>query len=382
MSLENSALCIVASANLATSGAWSETVFEAWNKKIVRSAFGGYESCDFHLRGKRSVEEWLDTGLGRHIEVFSPGLSQVFEGFANVVQANIGGLTITRGPFINIGNKVCTEYSTIDWSSGDPVYGARRFTDWAEDTTSQKKYGVLHRVVSTAGCNETRAEQIRDIAIGEVKEPETSETTNIDSSSISSVTIQCLGYIHWLKTYTVDLTTEGEQNASDKLEAVLDDEPNGIFSTDYSRIDSNTSQVGAEDRDRRQAYTVAKALTALGGTALNRWVLKFIKNRQVVFSAMPTTAKYERNLFSPSQNVGLYGSGTRVMPWQVEAGQWLFHGGELAPRSSSSDFRTDPRYVFIEQATYREPWQLALVGSRSGKLKQLLNQFGVGGYHP
>jgi hypothetical protein len=378
----NSDITVLVHRPLATGGAFIGAVEQAWNRKIVNAAFGGFYSFNFHLRGEKAVAEWLDDGIGRHIEVYDPALQMIWEGFANKANANIGTLTISRGPILNMGNKVKTMFSTIDWDLGEPAYGMRDFTDWAEDTESQAKYGIIERVISTAGATEDRAEQIRDLSLQEIKDPITDEDENLELSSIPSVTVECLGYIHWMENYTIDISTTGEQYASAKLETVLGQEPNGIFSTDYRFITENQTPVGAYDRSFRTALSIAKGITALGDDSQNRWLLKCKAGRVFEFGAIPTTIKYQRSIWEDNQNVQLFAGGN-VKPWDVQAGNWVFYKDLLIGQTElTTDYRRDIRYSFIEEATYREPWSVALRGSRASRLTQLIHQFGIGGYQP
>lgn len=353
-----------------------------WNIKVVNSALGGTVQFNFHTRGLGAVEEWIEDGIGRHIIAYSPSLSKIFTGFCNLVQANIGTVQLTRGPFTGIGNRVCVEYSTIEWGTGLPEAGTRDFSDWADNLASQSQYGILEKVVSTAGADETRAEQIRDIALEEMKEPGLDESENVELSSIPSVTLECLGYYHYLDCFTCELTTEGEQYASAKLQAALAEDPNGILSTNYASIQENTTTVGAYDVDRRTCGEIVRALVALGGPALERWLFKLDEDLRPIFGPIPTLPKYQRSLFDPNQHVEFFGPGGAVPPWEVEAGNWIFYTDLLAGLTQpGGDWRTDPRYLFIEDATYNEPYTLALTGTRTGRLKQLLNQFGIGGFN-
>lgn len=351
------------------------------NLTVVNTAFGGYWSLKFRLNVPAwEVDNWLVSGLGRHIELYSPGLELIWEGFVSTLNINVGSLTLSLGPLLRtVKNKVKVAFSTVDTSVTPPAVGVRTSTDWAEDTISQTKYGIIESVESLAGANITSAEQLRDLVLEENKDPRPTEKENLTSSTTPNVTIGCEGYFSWLDAYTLDLTTTGDQNASAKIEAVLAADPNGIFSTSYGLIDENISQVGAYDRDDRPAIEIIKGIVGLGDTSGTRWLFGFYKNRIAKYAAIPTDVAYNRALAAPDQRIESYGARLRVNPWSVVAGQWVFYSDLLVGRSPPDEMRADPRYLFIENATYRVPWGLTLAGSKVDRVSQKLARMGLGG---
>lgn len=348
---------------------------------FMRQAYGGHWSLTHRFNcSQRVAESWLEEGIGRHVELYGSNTVKIWDGFVDQVEANIGSLTVTRGSLLDtVANRIYVAYSTVDTSTTPPTVGIRAVTAAANDGTSQGRYGIIERVISVGGATQTAAEQIRDTAILEHAEPATSETDNLENSTAPSVSLTCLGYYHWLKAYTVDLTTTGEQNASAKILAVLAADPNSFFSTNYNYITTNAVQVGAYDRDSRVAEAVIKGITALGGTSNERWTFGFGNDRVAHYKAIPTSAIYQRRLAEPEQRVERWATGQRVKPWDVQAGEWIFYSDLLAGRAPATTLRTDPRYMFIEQAEYSAPWSLTLTGSQVGQLDQIMAQYGLGG---
>ena len=136
--------------------------------------------------------------------------------------------------------------------------------------------------------------------------------------------------------------------------------------------------MGAFDRDMRPASTIVKAIVALGDAAFNRWAFAFGPRRKAYYAAIPTTVFYERSLGDPRQPLTLQ-SGAEVMPWDAKAGRWAFYTDLLIGKNQPVAFREDPRYLFIEEATYTVPWGLTLTGSRLQRGEQLLARLGLGG---
>ena len=369
---------LVQGADYIPAGNWSED-----NLQKTNQAYGGHWSLTHNFNcSQRTAESWLEDGIGRHVELYGPSTIKVWDGFADQIDINIGGLTKSRGSLIDtVANRIWVTYSTVDTSTPPPTVGIRATTTAANDTTSQGKYGIIERVISIGGASLASAEQIRDTAIIEYAEPDSNEMDNLGSSTSPSVSVTCLGYHHWLKTYTVDLTTTGDQNASAKVEAVLAADPNSFFSSDYNYVIANTIQVGAYDRDSRTADAVIKGITALGGTSNERWTFGFGNDRVAYYKAIPTAPVYQRRLAEPEQRVEQWVSGQRIKPWNVQAGEWIFYSDILASRPPSTTLAEDPRYMFIEQAVYSTPWELSLQGSQVGNLDQIMAQKGLGGSH-
>ncbi len=349
--------------------------------RVIWTANGGFWSLAFNLRGRQSeVEDWIDAGLGRQIELYSPDLILIWGGYASKISGNIGGLSIARGPLIeSVANKIQVAFSTVDYLISPPAVGVRDNTDWAEDTASQAKYGEIQRVVSLSGSTQTGAEQVRDTILGEMAEPVSDETDNIGSSAETSVTVECLGWVHWLNAYTYFSTVGGLTTASAKLQLVLGADPNGIFNADYGNIATNTTPTGSWDNKYRQAWSVIKGINSLGDTSFNRYLFGVYADRKAKYNALPTTPKYQRALADPGQWLELFGSGGHINPWDVEPGEWTFYTDLLIGKSQPATLRLDPRYLLIEQAQFSAPWSLSLQGGKSARLDQLLAQMGLGG---
>lgn len=344
------------------------------------AAFGGPLTLNLSFNTDRiSAEEWMQYGVGRHVEVYSPAQDMVWEGFVNSVRTNIGSLSVVRGPYLDIANKVRVVYSGVDTSTDVPVVGIRESTAWYEDADSQAKFGVLERIVSVGGATAATAAQIAQTYLEEYREPQTDETDNLASSVAPSVELECSGYISYLETFVCDLTTTGLQNASAKVEAVLGEDPNSIISTDYDRVTTNTTQVGAYDRDNRPALTIIKGITGLGDSSYDRWLFYFAPGRKAVYEAIPSTTEYMRRLTDPSQALALFPAGATIAPWNARAGKWVFYTDLLVGRSTTSDRAADPRFMFIEETSFTVPWALTLRGSKVAELDQLMARLGLGG---
>ena len=122
-----------------------------------------------------------------------------------------------------------------------------------------------------------------------------------------------------------------------------------------------------------------KGVVSIGDSSFNRWLFSVGKGRKAYYSAVPTTTAYQRALAAPEQRLEVYGAGTRVYPWEARAGRWTFYTDLLVGKAPAAERRSDPRFLFVEQATFTLPWGLTLDGSDFGKLDQALAKMGLDG---
>ena len=104
---------------LAAGGRLRESAVIANSYSHVVSSVGGYISASFEIAANMNIiNDWLTSGLMRHISVKEPAGNVVWEGFVNSVTLNFGRISIVRGPVLGIGNKVSCKYTTVRY---DPL---------------------------------------------------------------------------------------------------------------------------------------------------------------------------------------------------------------------------------------------------------------------
>lgn len=343
-------------------------------------ANGGYKSASLGLKLRQDeIEDWLESGLGRHIVIYNEGGAIKWEGFVNDIEASIGGLTIRRGPLMSVANKVRIIYSTVDTSTTPPTMGVRKKLAYANDTASQTKYGIIEKTLSTGGSTEANAAYIRDTYIGENAEAETTPLSiAVGGGGDLTIKLNCLGYIHWLNAYPYNNATAGTTTISARIQAVLTADPNGIISTDYTKITANTMSIPAWENDDPLAWDYINGLVVMGDAAYNRYTFGLYANRRAYYSVVPSTQTYVwrigdgGNVYTPA--------GMIVDPWEVVPAQWVqipdFMIGRIGNLTS---IRDDPRFMFIESLTYTAPYGLTLNGAKVNTLPQILGQLGLSG---
>jgi len=345
------------------------------------SALGGYDNASFAIfASPQEILAWLGA-LGRHIEVKSEKLTIVWEGYINQITVTLGPFEYTLGPLRDIGNRVRVLYSTVDTSTDPPTTGVRVSTASTNDTDSQNKYGILERVQSLGGATSDIALQVRGKVLEEYKTPSTSRQSNLSGDNQPSVTVECLGYWHWLNNYYYNNTSTGTQSINAKIQAVLGAEPNGtIFSSDYTKIDDPTAEdVGTQENKNRTAATVIKQLVSLGDASANRYTAGFYAGQRFVYTNAPTTYAYKQKIF---RNPDLLRRVQRqIDPYEVTPAEWIFYPDLLIgqrPPVNLSLLQSDIRAGFIENVEYTAPNDLSVNGVKVNTLNQFLARVGLG----
>lgn len=351
----------------------------------VHSADFGYKSATFTTKVSPSdVGDWLEWGLARHVETFGADSEKVWEGFIDRVSISFGSLSATRGPLFDIANRVSVVYTPIIDAEVDPVItGTETETPIAEDTDSQARYGIIEKVISGGqrlddGTTD-EAEEIRDLYLAEMAYPYTDEQINVGSSVYPVMTVECLGYKHWLNAYVHNDYAVSTVTLDTKIKYVLNSDPNSIFSTDQSNIDANAQLTNRLDDQNRFGGTIIEDIVGLGDGSDNRWLFKVLDDRICYYEAIPTSIEYYHNL-SGTGRTNIVGAvnGLSIEPWQMRAGKWIQITDFLIGEGEYDTMRKDPRIVFAEEVTYTMPFGLSITGSKISKLTQRLKQLGVG----
>lgn len=384
--MEPPSLSVQVSAPLwATAPSITPFTFAPGGYQHTLQATGGYWSAQFKVPPNRlAVEDWLADGLGRHIVVRDDTLTVCWEGFVNQVDAQVAGLSLTRGPLLDVGNGLWVCYNPVIESVYGTVSGSRTYTEYEEDTDSQGRWGIREKVVTAGTMSELCAEYVRDVWLADNAEPAT--TQSFGTGREISATVNCLGYWHLLDWPYVQLTTGGNIDisnpttpASGKMQCILADEPNGIFSTDYTQMATNAIDVEAWENSDTPANEILKTLAAMGDTSNNRYTIGIYAGRRCWYAAAPTATAYHQVLSGPKQLI-VTPEGTEVKPWAVLPGRWLFYPDLMVGRQTPADKRQDLRYEFVESVTYNSEGNPAVShqGGKFQSLPQVMARWGLG----
>lgn len=343
------------------------------------AAVGGYGAASFSLVDSLvHAEDWLETGVGLHVEAHNAKLERIWEGFINEVSLVVGGMSATRGPLLDVANRVSLIYSLLDTTTTPPTIGLRTSTTIANNTDSQDNYGIIEQVLSAGGMITAEANQVRDSYLAEHGLPETSQQFVVGTAAVPSVTIKCLGYYHWFKSWVYQDLVSGTRQLDTKLGDILDADPNGMFSSANADIAANALLVPRYENSERKAWSIIKDLVAHGDANDDRYIFGIYNDFHAVYEEVPTAIEYYIKLTDTKQRI-MDDIDTEIKPWDVRVGEWVLFSDFFVGRPLPATLREDPRAMFIESLQFTAPWGLTLNGGKVTTLKQKLSKLGLGG---
>lgn len=363
--------------------AWTQNIDRPATYQHTIQAVGGYWSMDFSVAGDlEMMDEFVADGLGRQVVVTDDALDICWEGFINQVDAVYGPLSVTRGPLLDVANRVNVVYSGVDISVNPPAVGVQTETGVANDTDSQALYGTIEKVLSTGAVSATDAGNIQATYMAEHALPATTQTFSSASAPPTSITVHCLGYVHWFAAYVYNQTTNvGTRTTDVKLTDIIAANPNIAwlpFDTTHIETPAAPVSVPRYEYENLVAWDLIKDTVARGDTNAARWLFGIYENLECHYSMAPTTVEYDMSLSDPALRV-MREHGELVPYWNVLPGRWLLFTDFLPGRSVPSSLREDPRAMFIEAVTFSAPNSLTLRGGKFETLPQILAAKGLGG---
>ncbi len=338
-------------------------------------AVGGFWEAGCPVFGPAAVlEEWVESGLDRHLELHGPGGEVLWEGFVNQLTYTTGKETITVGPLMAVANEVDLWFSEIDTSVTPPILGDRAAAGWASDLTSQELYGIWRKILSGPGISRADVEQVRDLFLQERAYPKSTEQVG-ETSSTPRLNLVLAGYAQRMQVYPYDSATTGDQDLTTKLLALLAAEPNGLFPTTTPYLTANTTQVKAYENDHRKAWDIVKELVLKGDGALNRYLFGIYAGRLAHYEVAPARGVigYEYNRATDTYRIP---GGPPVQPWELLPGRWLLKPDLLPGRKFSGP---DPRQRFLETVTFAAPRTATWTSGDADRLPQKLARLGISG---
>jgi hypothetical protein len=351
------------------------------NYQHETSTVAGFDNASITLTAPWwRLQEWWQNGIGRDILISNPDLDTAWRGFANSLALSIGPLSATRGPLIDILNQAYVIYSRIlDDSVSPPIVGNATLTTIAQDTDSIALYGQWEKVLTGGTSTPTRAEQYRDTEIQDKRLPIVSKDLNLQANQTVQLTINCLGYWAWLKAFIYSDATAGTRTITDKITDVLAADTNGIFSTDYSYIETNAFLASREESDSAFADTVIQSEVKVGDVNDNPYRFGIYEDQVARYrNIIDLPTAYEHFMHDEAIRINEYGGKSEVDYWNVRADEWIFVDFEEGERPDTVDRRNDNRFIFAERVRYSIPDSLSINGMEINTLDQFLAKGGRG----
>lgn len=341
-------------------------------------ALGGMWSADLTLRQPlHDLEDWIENGVGRHIEARGGGAAVAWEGIVNRVTISIGGYNMTVGPYLDISNKINLAYSMFVDLGGGQMTGIRLVTNYVQNAASIARYGILENTFSAGGISGDNVADLLQMLIERYSRPPRSEDLNLQGNLAPQfdLKLECVGYAHLFSKYGYNSSTTGTVALSTKLADIVNSEPNGRFT---SRATANTMLVPAYENDNAEAWGLIKSLVAFGDTSQNRYTFGVYEDRRATYKPVDNAIVYIRPLregVSVIQDI----EGGLLQPWQVRPGGYVMVTDLLPGRPTAPDLNDDVRAIFANTVQFRAPDSLVINGAHAFRLEQRLAQLGIGG---
>lgn len=320
----------------------------------------------------------MQYGVGRQVQVKGRGTKLAWEGIVNRVSVNVGGYSMTVGPYLDIANKVKLTYSVFLQLGGGNATGIRVVTDYTSDLLSQSKYGILMKNFSVGGIDTDAVAGLQAMLLERYSQPPRSEDLSLPGETglrYIDLKLECIGYAHLFQKYLYSSSTAGTQNLSAKLAAIVAAEPNALFS---SSVATNTIQVPATQNDDAEAWGLIKALIALGDTSLNRYTFGVYEGRRATYKPVANSVVYVRPL-REGASVIQDAQGGLLQPWEIRPGCYVLVTDLLPGKPVNSDLNDEQRAIYADTVQYRMPDSLVINGAHAFRVEQRMAQMGLSG---
>jgi hypothetical protein len=281
------------------------------------------------------------------------------------------------GPLDEVSNRVSVVYTPIlDPATSPPTMGSQSVTTILDDANSQRLYGVLEEVIQGGqrldDGTTNNAERLRDTALEELRAPKTTGDLALADVGTFGLELNLKGYAHRLNKYIVQVTTLGTTTVTQRILDALGADPNGMYSPDYGQITVNPWLAERYEDDSRYAKTVIDEIVVLGDVIDQPYYFGVYRDLICKYFPEPVGIEYEYDLMDNDRAVRLYASEEPLPAWSVFPGKWMFIKNFHAHNREIVEFRTDPRFMFIQSVQVTAPDEILLQGTRSGRLAQLL----------
>ena len=350
---------------------------ESYSHTIV--ATGGYDTASLTAKMRiREAGRWFTKGLGRDFAYYSPQGIKRWQGFINSITVNIGALSYTIGPVIDIANRADVLFSTKQYNTNPPIGGQETSTGAANITASQNRYGIFVTLLNGGSGILAQMEEIRDVFLAENSEPFRDTAASFSADGEAQIQLEMLGYYHLLKRYFYSSSTTGTQNASAKIAAVLAADPSSRFSSSSLFIETNTTQVNAAELDNPYAWDVIQNTIAVGDGSGNRMLFGVYNDLVAYYQSLPTTVTRQMLLSDPAQRVESI-SGALIYPWDMRPGAWVAVQDFIIGQPQAADLKSDLRNIMVETVSYTAPFGLSINGKKVETLPQIMARYGISG---
>jgi hypothetical protein len=350
---------------------------------------GGYDTCSFDIAiSPADAALWFES-VGNHIEVSGDGLDTVWEGFVDSVNIKFGKTEVVRGPLMDVVNRLTVTYSEVARSYDTTSYtvgGDTLYTPTYNDTASQARWGILESMLSAGSVYPGDIDYVPQAYVADNNRPPVSQSIDPSASSGAlSVSVNCRGYGAWLERYLYtdldDAYGTPTVTVTEKLADIIGDDPNGIFSTDYTKIATNATDITRYDDSYGTAKSAIEGVVKYGDASYNRYIWGVYNDRIFEYNAIPSTVEYIYDAAEEESVIRRLGGGGALEPWEIRPGRFVLINNLLpGAEFDGSVPLSDDRVMLIESVSYSAPYGLSISGGKFDTITQRINRFGLGSF--
>ena len=346
-------------------------------------ASGGMWAGSMTLRADAiDSQDWFEHGIARHFELRDSAGIIAWEGFVNSVSRSIGTLQGQYGPLLDAANRLSVTYTPIlDPTTAPITTGPITTTTIADNADSQAEFGILESVLSAGQLLQygatNEATNLRDTVLVTSAWPESTENLNLSSTTIPTITLELLGYVHRAKNWIYADATAATVQYDTKIGLVIAQDPNGIMQV--GAVDTNAQLTSRQEIENRTAHAILTDLETKGDGTNARFTIGMYADRRLYYRTQPAISAplYIHLIGERSYNVYRASTQEIIEPWNILPAQWIFIS-DYPAIGSYPDLRRDPRRWFIESVSFTWPDTIAINGVKLSDLPQLLARMGVG----
>jgi len=159
--------------------------------KMRWNCFGGCESALIRAEGNPTALEDLKHWLRYPVTIFNEQDAPVWWGYLFAVKTYQAGGSVLE-TMEGMANRIAvfhTSLAPLDQPDESNL------TAWAEDGTSQSRYGIIEKVIRRQNIDDSYAEQLRDFSLQELKDPQVRLDLMKDGDGFAE--LECRG---WMST--------------------------------------------------------------------------------------------------------------------------------------------------------------------------------------
>lgn len=345
--------------------------FEAlgWRHRITATL--GFDTASFSIMASQDVlEEMFYYGLGRKVVRYSlDGNSIAWEGFISTMTLTLPGISFSVS-LRDVGNSVTVRYTPLDTTVSPPAATTSTTrTSAASDAQSQARYGNKDLILSGGQTTVTQANQIRDLALAEFKNPKRASEVLTSSNEIS-LKVSCEGYVHTLDWQVYNqVAVTGTQNANLAVSDIVTTKGQFVAST---KLDANTTAIPKYTDMDRSALDLLQSIASQGDSSGNRWLIQVLEDRKLYYRAASVTLAYWYRV-RDNRREFISAAGDPVAYELVRPDRWLKVSDVASFATTTTTLASDLSAMYIESVEWTEESDdLNLQGSPTGSLQTLI----------